>query len=85
VADLQEERQDRRDTKEKRMSDQVFDDPEGTSIESDRDAAADSAEDDEGFAPADHAGSVLADPDLDKGEPTTSYGADVAAGLDDEE
>jgi len=28
---------------------------------------------------------VLADPDLDKGEPTTSYGADVAAGLDDEE
>ena len=47
------------DTKETRVSDQVFGDPEKDSIDADRDAAVDDTEDDDGFPPADRAGSVL--------------------------
>lgn len=67
------------------MSDQVFGDPEKDSIDADRDAAVDDTEDDDGFPPADRAGSVLADPDLENGESETSHDADVAAGYDEED
>ena len=67
------------------MSDQVFGDPEKDSIDADRDAAVDDTEDDDGFPPADRAGSVLADPDLENDESETSHDADVAAGYDEED
>jgi hypothetical protein len=73
------------DTKENRVSDQAFDDPGQDSIDADREAAVNDTEDDDGFPPADRAGSVLADPDLDNEEPETSHDADVAAGFDEED
>jgi hypothetical protein len=64
---------------DRRMSDQVYDDPESEdSHEADIDAGFDIADDDR-TVPAD-----LPTSDLDDDQPETSHDADVAAGYDDQ-